>query len=127
MSKKRPPVINYNGQRILLETITGYIGIHLDRDSEADQHGVRFHLRNGEIIEYMGNDRECRDKVLNFLDDHFKPISFFANKCQVCADHTPSTSGYCQVRECNAWENYPKFKRKEENESSTKNVHQKQS
>ena len=121
MSKKRSPVINYNGQRILLETITGYVGIYLEKAHESDRHGIKFHLRTGEIIEQLGTDNECRDKVLNFLDDYFKPVLFPANKCQVCADHTPNASGYCQVKQCGAWENYPKFKRKEENANLSSN------
>ena len=115
MSKKKSPVIDYNGQRLLLETITGYVGIYLKQDHAAKTYGVRFNLRTGETIEQLGTDSACRDKVLDFLDNYFKPVSFSANKCQVCAKYTPSAAGNCQVKQCYYWENYPKFERKEEN------------
>ena len=74
MSKKRAVVLDYNGQRILLDTIAGYVPVYSNKEGEKDtKYGIRFHLRTGEVIDQMGNDDVSRNKVVKYLDDYFKP------------------------------------------------------
>jgi hypothetical protein len=109
MSAKKQVTIDYNGQRILLDTVGGYCGIYKN-DRSNNEYGVRFYLRNGETIEQLGNDEGCQKDMLDFLDKHFKPISFSANKCQVCvysSDHRNCRN----VRKCTEWDGHKGFKR----------------
>ena len=116
MSKKRCVVLNYNGQRIVLDTIAGYCGVYKDDRSTTTKHGVRFDLRTGETIEHMGNDEVSRNKVLKFLDDHFKPESFTANKCQVCAHKEDNRNNDCfsKHNNCSDFRGYSSFEREKD-------------
>jgi len=109
MSNKKSVVLNYNGQRIVLDTIAGYCGIYrADRNTTTKQ-GIRFELRTGKTIEELGNDKVSRDKVLGFLDNHFKPKYFIANLCQACIHKEDSKTDDCYTKHNNC-NNYHRFK-----------------
>jgi len=96
MSKRRPVVLDYNGLRILLDTVAGYCSIYTaDSSRSPAQYGIRFYLRTGEIIEHTGSDEISRGKVLKFLDDYFKPTHFSGNKCQVCVYKADQKNNKC--------------------------------
>lgn len=119
MNKKRPIVLDYNGQRILLDTIASYIGVHSTAENSPDKYGIRFYLRTGEEIERVGNDEVSRDKVLKFLDDHFKPDFFFANKCQVCVHKEDRAKRQCfEKHDCIDYRGMKGFKREKDDARS---------
>lgn len=117
MSKKRAVVLNYNGQRILLDAVAGYTPLYKkkERGSEA-QYGIRFYLRTGEVIDKMGNDDVSRDNVIKYLDDHFKPDHFTASKCQVCIHKQDEALSKCSsLYDCSSWGGKRGFEREKAN------------
>jgi hypothetical protein len=112
---KKEIVIDYGATRVLLSTVAAYLPIYNGARNSITKHGIRFHLRTGEIIEQLGDDEVSRDKVLAFIDVNFKPTKFTANRCTVCSNYTGNgESDYCATSSCSEWENYPKFERKKE-------------
>ena len=116
MSKKRPVVLNYNGHRVLLDTIANYCSIYVSPDRNyPEKYGVRFYLRTGETVELAGTDEVSRDKVLKFLDDYFKPTYFSGNKCQVCAYREDNRKNKCYDKhDCRNYSGYRGFVRRED-------------
>lgn len=124
MSKKQTLVINFANRRVLLETIASYWPWSTREVHEATRYGIAYLLRSGEKVDAYGNDELSRNKAIAFLDKHYPITKFTAQKCAVCVrDGKDCSSTYS----CYSYNNFEGFKRKEENESSTKNVHQKQS
>ena len=113
MSNKKLVVLNYNGQRIVLDTIAGYCGIYRTEKSTTTKQGIRFELRTGETIEQLGNDEVSRDKVLEFLDNHFKPEYFTGNLCHVCIHKKDAVTGDCYTKHnyCNDYHGFRSFER----------------
>ena len=123
MSKKKEVVINYHGLRLLLGTVGGYCGIYLsDRHSNMTTYGIRFELRTGERVEQLGNDEVSRDKVLKFLDNHFKPLYFSGNLCQVCVHKEDNRNRDCYSKHdgCNDYNGYKSFEREKDKCQRTK-------
>ena len=113
MSKRRSVVLNYNGQRLVLDTIAGYCAVYLANNNATTKHGIRFSLRTGETVEQEGNDETSRNKVLEFLDDYFKPVNFTANKCQVCTHRTDPDNCYSK-RNCSDFRGFQGFEREKD-------------
>ena len=116
MSKKQPVVINYNGLRLALDTIAGFLAIYSNGKHERNvKYGIRFFLRSGQQIEQLGTDERSRDKMMAFMDKHLNAQKFPGNKCQVCANWTrPDRGKTCATPGCGDWERYPKFKREKD-------------
>jgi hypothetical protein len=115
-NKRKKLVLNYNGQRIDLDTIAGYQSISLRVRHEPTEYGVRFDLRSGTVIEQLGDDIVSRNKVLKYLDGHFKPDEFTANKCQACEHHEDGKKNDCYSKHsCNSYGNWKGFQRMKDN------------
>jgi len=114
-NRKMSVVLDYNGQRILLDTIAGYAAMYKDKRGEITEYGIEFSLRTGEIIEQYGNDQISRNKVLEYLDDYFKPDKFTANRCQVCEHKEDKRNGNCYSKhDCTTYKGLLGFKREKE-------------
>jgi len=116
MSKKKTVVLNYNGQRIVLDTIAGYAAMYNNSSGKTlAEYGIQFSLRTGETIEQYGNDQTSRNKVLEYLDNYFKPDSFTANKCQACVHKADGRKNDCYTKyDCTSYSGLPGFKREGE-------------
>lgn len=119
MAKKKNTVISYAGHRVLLETVASYVGIWKNERNKADRYGVRFRLRNGDIVEAMGDDEEARDNVLDFLDDYFAVQRFTSNLCEVCIHKADEEEGDCYRKHnhCGNWGNRSAFEREESDDT----------
>ncbi|MDX1314239.1 MAG: hypothetical protein R3356_01950, partial [Eudoraea sp.] len=110
-------MIRFGGKRVLLSTVASYWPTKTDGRGVGTKYGIDFLLRNGEIINGFGSDPDARDKLLEFLDDHFTAQYFQSDKCTVCEY---KINGKCQKPSgptadwCDGSNNYRVFIRKKD-------------